>query len=477
MFSLNEAVDWLPPGTLLHGDGSRRVFGVSTDSRTLQSGDLFVTLRGDSVDGRSFIPKAIQAGAAAVLCEAPLDCESGGLPYIVVPDACLAMALLSARWRSRFALPLIAVTGSNGKTTVKGMLAAIMSACFEEARVISTIGNSNNHIGVPLTLFRLSPEHLCAVVEMGSNHPGEIEFLSRIAKPTISLITNAQREHQEFFHTVEGSAQENGSSITELGQKGIAVFPGDDACSDIWRDLAGDRTKIEFGLVSDPSKDNFGAADSQHRGNTPYTVWALASSSPENFYFYINEFRWQVQLSVLGKHNVRNALAAAAAAYAAGVDGEIIAKGLSHFSGTKGRLSLMNAKNQAVVIDDTYNANPDSVIAAIDLLSEKLGHRVFVLGDMAELGDLSTEFHAEAGRYAREKGINSFFGLGSDSLYAVNAFNEQRSDGDPLARSFSDMSELIKELNALSRKDVVFLVKGSRFMRMEQIVQSLSAVD
>jgi UDP-N-acetylmuramoyl-tripeptide--D-alanyl-D-alanine ligase len=347
-------------------------------------------------------------------------------------------------------MPVIGVTGSNGKTTVKEMIASILAAAFGNEQTLATRGNLNNDIGVPLTVFRLNAAYKAAVIELGMNHPGEIAALTAIAQPRVGLVNNAQREHQEFMESVEAVAKENGSVISGLAADGVAVFPGDDVYTNLWRSFAGKRTTMTFGLAPD----------------------ADVSAT-----FQVNDFgsdlsitaggkQFQVKLSAAGAHNVRNALAATACALAIGVPQDAVIRGLEVFAPVNGRLQRKQAKSGALVIDDTYNANPDSVRAAIDVLSHAPAPRVLVLGDMGEVGDQGPQFHDEIGAYARDRGIEHLLTLGELARHASAAFGAH-------ARHFDDIGSISQAAEVLVATDTTALVKGSRFMKMERVVQHL----
>ena len=446
MFDLREAFGWLSAGRLI-GDGAIRVAGVSTDTRRIAAGDLFVAIRGERFDAHQFAPQARRAGAAAIVVERWVEGLAG--PALMVSDSRHALGELAAGWRRRFALPVIAVTGSNGKTTVKEMIAAVLAAHFGEAHRLATAGNFNNDVGVPLSVFRLRDSHQAAVFELGMNRPGEIGWLSTIAQPTVALVNNAQREHQEFMASVEATALENGAVLASLPADGVAVFPGDDANTPIWRTLAGARRCIEFGLGPAPA------------------VSASPDARPEAFSLNLPGGPVTVQLAIAGVHNVRNALAAAASCHALGIDAATIARGLAAFRPVGGRLVRNPLPGGATLIDDSYNANPDSMHAAIEVLADLPGPRLLVMGDMGEVGNQGPQFHGEAGRHAGARGIEKFFTLGEQSQEAAAAFGG--------GRHFSDMAELVAAVVAELPQVGSVLVKGSRFMKMERVVQAVMA--
>lgn len=454
MMRLCQASTWLP-GARLVGDPQTMLVRVHTDTRSLQPGDLFVALSGVRFDAHDFLPQAKAAGAAGAIVKNGL--VAAGLAGLEVPDTQTALSQLAQGWRSQFALPLIAVTGSNGKTTVTQMLASILSAWHPQA-MWATRGNLNNHIGVPLTLLGLREEHRAAVVELGMNHSGEIAQLAHIAQPTVALVNNAQREHLEFMSTVEAVAQENGSVITALPANGVAVFPADDTYAPLWRNLATQRKTLTFALAQKNSP-----ADVQGNGQWQHGAWdVVVTQSP------VGELRFRLQ--VAGLHNVKNALAAAACAIAAGVPAQVICTGLAQFQPVNGRsraLQLMRDGHAVTLVDDTYNANPDSVRAAIDVLAELPGPRLLVLGDMGEVGHQGARLHLEVGAYARERHIENLFALGEQCAHAANGFGA--------ARHYPDMDALNTAVLAELPRTSSVLVKGSRFMRMERVVQAITA--
>ena len=442
MMSLAEAAAVL--GASVRG-ADARFTGVSTDTRTLRRADLFVALRGERFDGHRFLQNAAAAKAAAAVVDRKYSGELP-LPAAVVDDTRLALGLLARHWRARFRPALVAVAGSNGKTTVKEMLASILRCHAGEEGVLATAGNLNNDIGVPLTLLRMRQAHRWCAIELGMNHKGEIAYLAEIARPTVALVNNAQREHLEFMRSVEEVAAENAAVYAALPADGIAVVNADDAHAGFFRSRAGTRRIVDFGLEAP-------AAVSASYRLAPLAS-ELAIRTPSG--------AAQATLAIPGLHNVRNALAAAAAAHAVGIDTKTIEQGLAAFRPYTGRLQVKQARGGATLIDDTYNANPDSVRAAIDVLASCPGPTVLVLGDMGEVGAQGAEFHREVGAYARAKGIASLLALGEAARDAVQAFG-------PGARHFDKLEELIANVNGKS-----ILVKGSRFMKMERVVAALT---
>lgn len=428
--------------------GADVAFGsVSTDSRKVDAGALFVALRGESFDAHDFLDQVAARDVAAVVVSALPD--GWTLPAIVVPDTLVALGRIAHAWRTGFELPVIGVTGSNGKTTVKEMIASILAAAVGESARLATQGNLNNEIGVPLTLFRLTASHRAAVVELGMNHPGEIARLAAIAAPTVALVNNAQREHQEFMHTVEAVARENGAVLQALAPNGVAVFPGDDQYTDLWRGLAACDV-ITFGLSdacdvrADYTSNGFGSDLQVSARGTQFAI----------------------KLAAAGEHNVRNALAAIACALGAGVKPDAIVRGLEAFAPVGGRLQRKQAAGGATVIDDTYNANPDSMRAAIDVLAAYPAPRILVVGDMGEVGAQGKEFHEEIGAYAQTRGIDTVLATGELARHLAASGAQHYEQFDEL------LAALDKKLG--SNTDATVLVKGSRFMKMERVVQHLT---
>ena len=423
--------------------------GVSTDSRSLREGDLFVALRGERFDGHGFLKAAAAAKAAAAMVDSQYRGEYP-LPALIVDDTRRSLGDLARYWRARFAPALIAVTGSNGKTTVKEMLAAILRReadrnALGEAAVLATRGNLNNDIGLPLTLLGLRHAHRWCAIELGMNHKGEIAYLAGIASPTVALVNNAQREHLEFMRSVEEVAAENGSVYQALPAEGVAVINADEAHADFFRGRAGKRRAVEFGLER-------GAVTGRYKLDRLSSAIRLRTPAGEA----------DATLAIPGIHNVRNALAAAACAHAVGIKTATIAAGLTAFRPYTGRLQVKRAAGGATVIDDSYNANPDSVRAAIDVLATCPPPTALVLGDMGEVGERGTEFHREVGEYARAQGVTQLLALGEATRDAVAAFG-------PGARHFAGVEELVSQIEAST-----ILVKGSRFMKMERVVAALT---
>jgi UDP-N-acetylmuramoyl-tripeptide--D-alanyl-D-alanine ligase len=443
--------------------GEDRVFEtVSTDTRTLAPRTLFVALRGERFDGHDFLGEAAAKHAAGALVQkAGSRIEERGLsdrlPLLVVEDTKKSLGMLAAYWRKKFSLPLVALTGSNGKTTVKEMLASILrEACAAQSSVadprssvLATRGNLNNDIGVPLTLLELRPGHRYAVVEMGMNHAGEIRYLTRLAAPDVALINNAGPAHLEFFGSVEAIARAKGEIFEGLPPGGTAVINADDRHAGLWRALAGDRRIVEFGIER--------PAAVSARYALRYLESEIVVRTPHG--------EAQALLKVPGLHNVRNALAASAAAAALEVPAPAIARGLAGYAGIKGRLQRKTALHGATLLDDTYNANPESVRAAVAVLAQAPAGKLLVLGDMGELGAGGAQMHADIGTLARASGIERLLALGDLSAQAARAFGAG-------GRHFTRIEDLLAELENALAPGVTVLVKGSRLMQMERVVQS-----
>jgi UDP-N-acetylmuramoyl-tripeptide--D-alanyl-D-alanine ligase len=418
--------------------------GLSTDSRSIRAGDLFVALRGERFDGHDFLKAAAAAGAAAAMVDAAYRGEYP-LPALVVGDTRRSLGDLARYWRARFAPTLVAITGSNGKTTVKEMLAAILRRHAGEEAVLATRGNLNNDIGLPLTLLGLRHAHRWCAIELGMNHKGEIAYLAGIARPTVALVNNAQREHLEFMRSVDEVAAENASVYDALPADGVAVINADDPHAAFFRSRAGERRSVDFGLAG-------AAVGGRYRLQHLSSEIRLHTPAGEA----------DATLAIPGIHNVRNALAAAACAYAVGIKPNTIGEGLTAFRPYAGRLQVRKAAGGATVIDDSYNANPDSVRAAIDVLASCPPPTALVLGDMGEVGERGAEFHREVGAYARSKGVSQLLALGEATRHAVDAFGAG-------ARHLATVDEIISSLEANT-----VLVKGSRFMKMERVVAALT---
>ena len=444
------------------GDLTVPVSRVHTDTRSLQAGDLFVALKGERFDANEFLGQAAAQGAVMVIGER--DVSTAGVPGVQVPDSRLALGELATAWRAQWTGPLIAVTGSNGKTTVTQMIANILrTAAGEQAH--ATQGNLNNDIGVPLTVLRLRPEHRLSVVELGMNHPGEIAYLSTIAQPTVALVNNAQREHQEFMGTVEAVARENGSVLSALPADGVAMFPAHDTYTALWRELSGSRRVWVF-------DDEHSDADVHASGVTwQGGEWHLNVVTPMG--------QVPVRLRIAGRHNVRNALAAASCALAAGVSLDHVQAGLNAFEPVGGRsraLSVTLPRGTVTLVDDTYNANPDSVVAAIRVLAELPGPRCLVLGDMGEVGEQGLNFHLEVLRQAHAAGLTDVHVSGQWMAQAVATLTLNAEAVPQLWRDVDELAAHIARSVTHADGPHSVLVKGSRFMRMERVVQAVMAL-
>jgi UDP-N-acetylmuramoyl-tripeptide--D-alanyl-D-alanine ligase len=421
--------------------------GVSTDSRAIHLGELFVALRGERFDGHEYAAECLHDGAVAAMVDERWVTRVGQGTWLVVSDTRLALGALAASWRDKFVLPVAAVTGSNGKTTVKEMLAAILrEAGGSDGLVLATQGNLNNDIGLPQTLFRLEVAHRYAVLEMGMNHPGEIAYLTRIAKPTVALINNALPAHLEGLGSVGGVAHAKGEIFQGLVDGGTAVIYADDAYAGLWRQLAAPHRVLTFGL--------------QQPADVTAGYWLMADGAQINLKTPQGEV--PLKLPAAGLHNVHNALAAATAALAMEVPLAAIVAGLQNFVGAKGRLQRKVGAGGCTLIDDTYNANPASMRAAIDVLAACNGQRILVLGDMGELGADAAQLHGEIGRYAHSAGVERVLTLGELSR-------------EYCGQHFDTPETLVAELKPRLNPNTTVLVKGSRFMRMERVVALLSA--
>jgi len=426
-----------------------RFTAVSTDTRTIQQGDLFIALKGENFDGAKFVAQAAQAGAVAAIVNVDSVVEGSPYPLIRVPDTRIALGKLAAHWRSQFDIPLVAITGSNGKTTVKEMLSTILrTATGSEETVLATQGNFNNDIGMPLTLLKLREHHRYAVIEMGMNHFGEIDYLTHLARPNVAVVNNATGAHLQGLGSIEGVARAKGEIFAGLVSDGTAVINADDTHAPLWRKLADKHRVFDFALGN--------AAAVKGKWVVQGFGGAIQARTPAG--------EMKLVLQVPGEHNARNALAAATAALALHVPLTTIVKGLEGFGGVAGRLQRKQALHGAVVIDDTYNANPASMHAALEVLAQASGKRIFVLGDMGELGDDAVQFHHEIGIAARELGIERMFALGAMSAGAVSEFGAG-------AQHFADIEALQTELEKEMDAQTTVLVKGSRFMKMERVVR------
>lgn len=420
-------------------------FGCSTDTRTIKKKELFIALRGENFDGHDYLDKAKASGASAVLVEEKCEVVR---PSIIVKNTRHAMGELAKNWRARFSIPLVAITGSNGKTTVKEMVAAI---CGCKSSVLATQGNLNNDIGVPLTLFGLGDDHQYAVIEMGANHPGEIEWLSQIAQPNVAVITQCAPAHLEGFGSVEGVAHAKSEIFIGLSEDGVAVINGDDDFADLWRGKSNHANQLTFGLGS----DNEITAESVRIEN-----------GKSSFQMITPVGKVEIALNLPGRHNITNALAAAACAISLGTALSFIKQGLESVSTVKGRLQIKTGFKQCRIIDDTYNANPASLDAALEVLDEFPGRHWLVLGDMGELGNDDKVLHARAGEKSKASGVERLYALGELTKFTVQSFGEG-------ARHVDDHEQLVSLIGEEIDSDVTILIKGSRAMNLEQLVNAL----
>ncbi len=434
-------------GGVLEG-ADRGYTGVSSDTRTLQAGELFVALRGPRFNANDFVAAAANAGAAGAVVDTKV---ASALTQIVVADTQAALSSSAAAWRAGFSMPVVGVAGSNGKTTVKEMTAAILERA---GPTLATRGNLNNHIGVPLTLHRLDDTQRFAVIEIGANRAGEVADLVKLARPTVGLITNAGAEHLEGFGSLEGVARAEGEMVAGLDSSATAVINADDEFAALWRGLA--RGKVStFGVANTA---DFSAADIHTAIDgsgfvTRFELRAPTGSMP-------------IELHLAGRHNVLNALCAAAAATAAGASLDDVRQGLATMRPVPGRLQFKTAPSGAWIVDDSYNANPSSMKAGIEVLASVDARRWLVMGDMGELGDFADASHAEIGRFARDHHIDRLFATGSLSALAVEAFG---AGGE----WFADTELLARAVNSELTREVCVLVKGSRSSRLERVVAAL----
>lgn len=435
-----------------HLGANAQILRVTTDSRDVRPGDLFIGIHGDRFDGQAFADQALQAGAAAAMVSDETAVKTPDARLLVVPDCRIALGQLAAWWRAQFDVPLVAITGSNGKTTVKELLASILRQAAGDNGVLATIGNLNNDIGMPLTLLSLRGSHRYAVIEMGMNHLGEISYLSRLAKPGLALINNAGTAHIGELGSIEAIARAKGEIFEGLDKAGVAIINNDDAHADYWRGLVRGRKVVDFGL------DRKAAVSARYELTDAGSLMTV--QMPEG--------QFVATLNVPGMHNVKNALAAATVAYALGIKPQDIATGLGAYQGVKARLQRKRMPSGAELIDDTYNANPESMKAAISVLASRKGKKFFVMGDMGELGENAEAMHMSIGEFAKRAGVDRLFALGAMSALAVRSF------GDP-GRHFDSVEDLAHAVSEEAGAGATVLVKGSRFMRMERVVEALGA--
>jgi len=440
---LSQAAEWL--GANVHGTDVE-FHGVSSDSRAIEAGMLFIALNGPNHDGHEHVSAAVAAGAVAALVERPLALD---IPQLVVADSRLALGQLAAAWRQHLGTHLVAITGSNGKTTTKEMCAAILGRA---GKTLATRGNLNNDIGLPLTLLRLTPEHDYGVIEMGANHPGEIDYLSGLTRPQVAIITNAAAAHLAGFGSVEDVARAKGEIYHGLDRHGVAIINADDPFAELWRELSVGHRTITFGL--------------QHPANIGVRGMGDSNGSELEVLTPVGEFH--LSLPLPGRHNILNALAAVAAAVALGIELEQIAEGLNHMLPISGRLQQRPGINGATVLDDSYNANPASMRAGLEVLAGCGGTRLFAMGDMGELGERAAELHRKVGLDARELGIDGLYATGELSREASEAFGEN-------GFFFTQQQQLIESLLPQMNREITVLVKGSRSSHMERVVEALTS--
>ena len=423
----------------------RAIRGISTDTRLIGPDQVFVALVGERFDGHAFVEQACRQGAVAAVVSKTVACDCA---QIVVEDTRIALGLIAQAWRKQFAIPLIAVTGSNGKTTVKDMLSAIMSVRHS---TLSTQGNLNNDIGVPLTLLRLRESHSCAVIEMGANHANEIAWLTKLAMPTVALVNNAAAAHLAGFGSLDGVARAKGEIYSGLDNNGTAIINADDRYADLWQGLCAGKKIIRFGLdnQADVSAD-----------------WQVSEDGSE-IDLYTPQGNIHINLGMPGKHNIMNALAASAGALAAGASLDEIRSGLQSMHSVAGRLQIKPGIARSRILDDTYNANPASLRVALEVLQNFDGRHFLALGDMGELGENAEQLHREAGQVARDAGVDRLYTVGEFARFAASTFGHD-------AHSYGDQPSMISALHDDLSMDVTLLVKGSRLARMEKVVQALT---
>lgn len=421
------------------------ITGICIDSRLIEPGNLFVAIAGDRFDGHDFILEVVAKGALAVVVNRVMDGIT--VPQLVVPDTLDALAKIATAHRQTMTSPVIALTGSNGKTTVKEMIAAILPPPSH-----ATKGNLNNHIGAPLSVLQMNSEHRYAVFELGANHSGEIAHTVAIVRPDVTLINNIAPAHVEGFGSIDGVARAKGEIHQGLSVNGTAIINDDDAYAHFWDKLLVDKKTLRFSAIN------------------PADVYAqdvrFDTHGRGHFSLILPNAQVDIELQVPGLHNVRNALAAAACCYAIGISVQDIQSGLANFSGVKGRMTILAGKNNSTIIDDTYNANLRSVLTGLEVLAARPGRKIFVFGDMGELGDWATQHHQEVGLAARQLGIDALMCCGSYSLLTAQAFGEG-------GRHFSTQDELAQILLKELAPDTSVLVKGSRSSAMEKIVYKL----
>lgn len=426
------------------------VKGISTDTRTIKGGELFIALKGPNFDGHNFVKQALDNGAVACLVEEQVDADH----FVITNNTHQALGLLAKAWRQKFTKPVFAITGSNGKTTVKEMIASIVN---QQQKAMATYGNLNNDIGVPLTLFRLNETFSAAVIEMGANHADEIKYLTNIVLPDIAIITNVGSAHLEGFGSLDNTAKAKGEVFKYMSKSGFAIINADDDFADYWKSISTQHNVLTFGIKNkadisaDISKWLSGDADSK-----------LSVTTPKG--------DCEINLKLLGEHNVLNALAAISASIAANISLEQIVKGLENLNPVNGRLQMKSGLNKSRVIDDTYNANPTSLRAALNVLKTFSGKRFLALADMGELGENTEELHKDAGIYAKETGVDSLYSYGKLAAKAAQEFGKN-------GFSYEKHDDMIEALQNELSQDVTLLIKGSRSMHMENVVNALTVAE
>ena len=419
----------------------------STDTRSIKGGELFLALKGPNFDGHNFVETALEKGAVACLVQDKVNAKN----VVLTKDTHQALGLLAKAWRKEFKNPVIAITGSNGKTTVKEMITSIIN---QTQSVMATHGNLNNDIGVPLTLFRLNDSHDAAVIEMGANHLNEIKYLTNLALPDIAIITNVGTAHLEGFGGIENTAKAKAEIFLGLTKSGTAIINADDDFYSYFKGMTTEYNVLSFGLEG--KEDNKADISCEYDSNNKGSILKVTTPKGDCV----------INLKLLGKHNVMNALATIAALIAANISLEQITNGLEALEPVDGRLQMKQGINNSLVIDDTYNANPTSLLAAINVLHDFSGKRFLALGDMGELGKDADVLHIEAGSYAKENGVDSLYSLGNLAAKAAKEFGGNGFCHD----KHEDMIDALRD--ELSQ-DVTLLVKGSRSMHMETVVNAL----
>ena len=424
-----------------------RVNGISTDTRTIKGGELFLALKGPNFDGHDYVQQAIDKGAVACLVQTKVNAAH----YVVTKDTHAALGLLAKAWRQKFQKTVFAITGSNGKTTVKEMISSIVS---QQTPVMATYGNLNNDIGVPLTLFRLNEDFDAAVIEMGANHSGEIKYLTNLALPDIAIVTNIGSAHLEGFGSMGNTARAKAEIFQGLSKGGTAIINADDSFIDDFKKVTAQYNVISFGLKN--KADVMAQWESDSEGSLLEVTTPMGDCN--------------VKLKLLGAHNVMNALAAIAACIAADISLQQIVNGLESLEPVNGRLQMKQGLNNSRVIDDTYNANPTSLYAALNVLHDFSGKRFLALGDMGELGGNADKLHIEAGSYAKESGVDSLYSFGKLAAKAAKEFGGN-------GYCYDKHEDMIEALRDELSQDVTLLVKGSRSMHMENIVNALTIAE